>query len=440
MAEGSLKSPLQQGIENSAIDYYDIMVVGRTGMGKTTTVDKLLIASLPGQQPEASTEGVEPETNFEHGTMTCGEMVMWLIADKDFDLERVSTRLKNLTFFKSLKEPHRELNNAQEAGMHVYKSTQQPELLSNELTRIRVLDVPGFFGRDPSSDDANLEERMANIQKSDLATMRKVLRIKTAHNFKFNRIVYFLPERGSLKRTSQHLITEIAIMEKYFGSSIFDSMVAVATFPPDVYQHIPDDNRNLFKNPQCEETEEHLQEALRDAFKSDPPKPPIVFISLFDTCEVILEKIRMAEVKQDHVDLVFSNSICARCSIMIIQEGKAGSQVLSGKYPNQLGEVPLEETKCHPLIVPKYSKVKRVLGGIAHLITFRRFVGRWPNFESSDEWCVSCEKTAKDPGCMIIGSKFPVGKEEIIVDHTSIVEPCHITLQEEQDQEPAKKE
>ena len=289
MAEGSLKTPhQQQGVESSVIDYFDIMVVGKTGVGKTTTVDKLLIAGLPGQQlphPEASTEGVEPD--FKHQTTACDEMVMWLISDKDFDLERVSTRLKNLTFFKTLKEPHREVNNAREADMHVYKSTQQPELLSNEQTRIRVLDVPGFFGRDPARDDANLEERMADIQKSDLATMRKVLRIKTAHNFKFNRIVYFLPERGSLKRTSQHLITEIAIMEKYFGSSIFDSMVAVATFPPDVYKHIPDNNRNLFEDSQREETEEHLQEALGIVFKSDPPKPPIVFISLFDTCEMI---------------------------------------------------------------------------------------------------------------------------------------------------------
>ena len=46
---------------------------------------------------------------------------------------------------------------------------------------------------------------------------------------------------------------------------------------------------------------------------------------------------------------------------------------------------------------------------------------------------MSCEKPPKSPGCMTVGSKFPVGKEEITVNHTSIVESCHITLQEEQD-------
>ena len=139
-------------------------------------------------------------------------------------------------------------------------------------------------------------------------------------------------------------------------------------------------------------------------------------------------------MKQDHVDLVFSSSICVRCDVTIIQEGKAGSQVLSGKYPDQLGEVPLEETKCHPLMVPRYSKIVRVLGSIAHLITFQRFMGRWPNFESKDEWCVSCEKPPKSPGCMIIGSKFPVGKDEITVNHTSTIEHYQMTLDEEQDE------
>ena len=188
---------------------------------------------------------------------------------------------------------------------------------------------------------------MVNIEDFDLATTRKVLHIKTAHNFKFNRIVYFLPDRGSLKRTSQHLIME---MEQYFGNSIFDSMVVVATLPPDVYECLNKD-QDLFKDKHHQATEKHLEEALGIVFKSDPPKPPIVFISLFDTCKVILEKIRMAEVKQDRVDLEFSSSICAQCDITIVQEGKATAQVQSGRYSDQLDEVPLEETKCHPLMV-----------------------------------------------------------------------------------------
>ena len=69
-------------VESSMIDYFDIMVVVRTGVGKTTTVDKLLIASLPGQQLPHPKARTEPKPNFQHQTMACDEMVMWLISDK----------------------------------------------------------------------------------------------------------------------------------------------------------------------------------------------------------------------------------------------------------------------------------------------------------------------------------------------------------------------
>ena len=39
---------IPEGIEDNLIDYYDIMVIGRTGMGKSTTSDKLIMADLDG--------------------------------------------------------------------------------------------------------------------------------------------------------------------------------------------------------------------------------------------------------------------------------------------------------------------------------------------------------------------------------------------------------
>ena len=41
-----VKPFIQQGIEDSVVDYTDIMLIGRTGMGKSTTSDKLVIANL----------------------------------------------------------------------------------------------------------------------------------------------------------------------------------------------------------------------------------------------------------------------------------------------------------------------------------------------------------------------------------------------------------
>ena len=51
------RHPVQQGIEDTSVDYYDIMVIGKTGMGKTSTADKLLVASLDGHNIRRS----EPE-------------------------------------------------------------------------------------------------------------------------------------------------------------------------------------------------------------------------------------------------------------------------------------------------------------------------------------------------------------------------------------------
>ena len=161
MAESEViksKKPLQQGLDDGVLDYYDIMVIGRTGMGKSTTVDKLLIANLTGNQySEASHEDTIPD--YEKGTLKHGDMTMWLVSEREDETESVSLRLKNLVFFRALKDPHKEINNSRETGMAIYKATYQCELLSNESTKIRVLDVPGFFGEDAAGDEKDVEER-----------------------------------------------------------------------------------------------------------------------------------------------------------------------------------------------------------------------------------------------------------------------------------------
>ena len=41
---------VQAGIGESGINYYDIMVIGNTGQGKSTTADKILIANPDGRR------------------------------------------------------------------------------------------------------------------------------------------------------------------------------------------------------------------------------------------------------------------------------------------------------------------------------------------------------------------------------------------------------
>ena len=74
-----MRSGTQQGIEDTTIDYYDIMVIGKTGMGKTTTADKLLVANPDQIKYEA--EYTEPERNGE--CMNVEDLSIWLLSDAD---------------------------------------------------------------------------------------------------------------------------------------------------------------------------------------------------------------------------------------------------------------------------------------------------------------------------------------------------------------------
>ena len=328
------KKPLQQGVESSLLDYYDIMVIGKTGMGKSTTVDKMLIAKLRDTR-ESNPASQQTETVHDSAghKLVCDDLTMWLVSDKPSDpeqdchddkFEMMTLRLKNLVFFRSVENSHLEINSSRETTMSIYRSTLECELLSNERTKVRMLDVPGFFGREACADTETPEERLKKSAESALSNMRKVLRIKNAHSLKFKRIVYFLPEQGALKRTSQTLIAELQVMERYFGRAIFDSMVVIATLPSEAF----DDGPVNFSEKRLKQTKDHLQEALKIALKSqDVPDPPIEFISLLDTCEEVLHKVQGAEVLKESIDLEFRSSVCARCGLKVVEEGNMANQL-----------------------------------------------------------------------------------------------------------------
>ena len=110
MASGGgtkVRSASQQGIEDGQIDYFDVMVIGKAGMGKTTTADKLLVANPQGCSYQGAQHS-EPEVN--EGCVSVKDLSIWLLSNAPYELERVKTRLKNIVFFRSLENPHVEIN------------------------------------------------------------------------------------------------------------------------------------------------------------------------------------------------------------------------------------------------------------------------------------------------------------------------------------------
>ena len=230
---------IQQSVNTHIIDYYDITVIGRTGMGKSTTSDKLVIANLNNLDYREEQHSDETQQEMR---MVMSDLSMWLISDAKGEIDRVTKRLKNLMMFRGLEKPHEEVNtfyNSRDGQV-----TTKSQLISNETTKVRVLDVPGFFGEEQVSSRATSDSEMESVERvtsKGFAIMREVLHIQATMQMSFRRIVYFIPERGPLERAHQVLQIEMELMVHYFGKSIFDCMVLVATVNPDIYQFIPPD-------------------------------------------------------------------------------------------------------------------------------------------------------------------------------------------------------
>ena len=421
MAEQTAASPmelrsLQQTIDRSIIDYYDIMVIGRTGMGKSTTADKLVIANLDGidyrgeQHTDETMQGVR---------LAMSDLSIWLISDAEGEIDRVTKRLKNLVMFRSLENPHEEVNTFYNSLDD--KTTTKSQLVSNETSKVRVLDVPGFFGENSGSSPGKDSEE--KVKTKGLAIMREVLRIQAMMRMNFRRIVYFIPERGPLERPHQILKIELELMVHYFGKAIFDCMVLVATVNPDIYQFLPPDVVPFSDDAEMK-TRKKFQETLSRVL---PPgeqlpdgKPPIIFISMNDSCEDIYWKINHAPVIVNEVRLAFDYSTCARCGIKT--KSVEGNQIKIACYAGEdpSTSVAYDESLCHPMIIPKYWEITKIVGGIAHFITRKKFLGKWPDFHNiDDEICVNCQQIPGTRGCLMVNTQYKPNKDygELTVDH-----------------------
>ena len=421
---------------DTSIDYYDIMIIGRTGMGKSTTSDKLVIAN-PDHLNYRGEEHADEIVG--DGKMNMSDLNVWLISDAEDEIERVTTRLKNLVFFRSLDTPHNHVNKIYNKKSKM--ATSRCQLISNESTEIRVLDVPGFFGEEIGAEG---EEKTGDkVTQTGLCIMRQILRIQATMRMKFRRIIYFIPERGPLERSHKVLQMELEQMAHYFGKSIFECMVLVVTVNPDIYQYIPPDVVP-FSDDAKESTREMFQIALTkvlpEGVQLPGNKPPIVFISMNDSCEDVMKKIEDAPVVCDELRLAFDHRTCIRCGLKakILTYNNKKKRVACYADEDPSVAMPYEESHCHPLIISKYWTITKIVGGIAHFVTGRRFVEqrRWPDFRNpDDEICIECGKLPGQPGCTKVGTHYTIKDKEyhITVDHTP-TEPVAVANQQQPDE------
>ena len=420
----------QQDETNSYSNHFDIMLIGRTGRGKSTTADKLLMANPRGKiyssegrqnkdlhnmQSSGSLGDIKilprlHQYSCDSPKSSCEDISMWHVTENDDDLQMVRKRLKSLVTCRQAEYPYKVLNEIRKDSA----SSQDFELLSNDTSLVRVLDVPGFF-----SPDLNITDTDKDFTKSLLQLMRKIIHIKQIYHFKFNRIVYFLPVQGVLNRPDQILQTELKIMETYFGDSIFQCMVVVATRDKSLYDVIPE-GTNLYKEEHFEATRSIFKDAMQLALdKEDVLQPPVIFLSFLETCDNVLDLIKNAEIIKEGIELALVSTTCVSCNLTFrevvkgfsktdrrLEAGKDGEKIIMCTNLALNIEVPYTESTCHPKVIPKYTMVERIAGGIAHVFTMQLFGDIWPNFKSFEEVCISCRQSPGDGGCKQVGTIY----------------------------------
>ena len=168
-------------------------------------------------------------------------------------------------------------------GPGEFVDAKKCELRYNEITKIRVVDVPGFSGS------------QLGTLKSNTQIIQSLGSVLDEFQLHVRRIVYFIPSRGPYEKADGAAQEELKLLCHYFGEEVFDCMVVAATNPPkEAYQKLGFDYEDL------ELTKRAFHVALKSAVNNkNIACPPVVYIAYKDSPEQTLKKIRDAPVRNE---------------------------------------------------------------------------------------------------------------------------------------------
>ena len=394
--------------------YIDFLVLGKTGMGKSTTADRLLVADSVSVAGPVDVTPVEKEG----GNTQLDDILIWKLGKRSVEniKKRVmcflANRAANITGFEAVNPE----------TMTPDSVTKSCVLLSNENTRIRVLDVPGFH---PSSSSPQVAAKKVAIQEN-LSIMRQILRTQAVKQLYFHRILYFLPSRGVCEKADSNYQDELKVMHHYFGRVIFDSMIVIGTERAskstlDAFSEKDiTDNRKVFKRA--------FQLAIAKPDQDpdevqDIPQPPIIYLSLEESSSDVLRRLQQTIVtRMDGLQLQLQENTCARCSLKFgVHMTATGSLPVVSIRENDGVRSAYHQSQCHPLIIPEHTIFEKIVGTIAFVFLF--VTGKEPSRPRFFEKCAKCDNPPGSPGCTRIGEQWGT---KIKVDHKSELDEVHV--------------
>ena len=303
-------------------------------------------------------------------------------------------------------------------------TTTTCELLSDESgeldgTKFRVLDVEGFA-------PTNRREGESCKQKN-LSILRRVVKVQNSMNLSFSRVLYFIPVRGRLQKADYNIFEELEVLNHFFGSDIFDAMIVIAT-------EDPLDSVNEWPPRKLELTKAAFVDTVCEVIgrNREHPNPPIVFLPYSLSPRDVRMMIKSIPVKCESFVLKFRQGACHRCGLEFTSRRVDGKVFGLTCTTTDTGTVRYGETKCHPIIVTKYTGVEKFAANFMHVATlgatyvYRNSLGL-PGFGvlSSYEWCPNCQQKPGSPGCIPVQQVYEYCPREsqhnttIQVNHSS---------------------
>ena len=232
------KTPVNDGSDAKSV-YYTIALLGKSGQGKSTTGNKLLAIS---------NDAVIKDWRC------CDQSLLRWFSDTDPKCFEAAGTAKSVT--------------------------TQCQMLSNENTRIRVLDIPGFA--DSQANNKSTIQRNAGL-------IDTVMKIQKELDIRFQRILYFLPIRGVFERSDAYCQDELKALYYYFGDSVFRCMVIIAT--KSEYESTE------FSSKGYERTKATIAYTMTEVTQNKKPScPPVVYIPFSATPEELLVLVQTAPV------------------------------------------------------------------------------------------------------------------------------------------------
>ena len=356
----------------------DILLIGKTGIGKSTTAIKLL-------------EWDKHERS---------------INSLNYDGTAKNDRIKPV------------------AGGGLKSVTTEIQAWENTVTKVRVVDVPGFAGTETHP--------FLDAWKQNLAIISRISRLISTNssrtpdrNFKFCRILYFFPVRGVPVRVDACFKGELELLYSVFGDSVFELMVVVCTNRPDTrHQQLPlgiEDLNDVKGQFLC---------AFKGITRSDHTKLEVMYIELENN--VNDTKTLLDKIKETYPHSKIGNTLkadptaCVKCQgnhSKVIETDKQASTSLWKKLRNAI-VTPAKTTntntkiKCHPEFQHKEGSLQHYFIDRSQFSGYDKIIYEF-YYESQ---CTKCTKPPGTEGCT------EIGPSTVYSQHTTIIPSLPINL------------